>query len=157
EVAEAEILDALDVARSESKKRCEAREEVRRKAGRQKLEMEPPEVDQGVYDDVKERFGAALDEATQVVDKLERQEATKRVEEEALEALSGEQESEDYAKRRAGAQLAFDRLEKDVIRQRIAVDKKRPDGRAANEIRDVWIEVGVAPRTHGSAIFTRGQ
>ena len=37
------------------------------------------------------------------------------------------------------------------------MDKKRPDGRAAEEIRDIWIEVGVAPRTHGSAIFTRGQ
>ena len=37
------------------------------------------------------------------------------------------------------------------------MDKKRPDGRAADEIRDIWIEVGVAPRTHGSAIFTRGQ
>src|SRR5919197_1361821 len=157
EVAEAEILDALDIAHGEIKKLCEAQEELRRKAGKDKLEIEPPEVDQAVYDDLKERFGAALDEATQVVDKLERQEATKRVEEEALEALSGDQESEDYTGRRAAAQLAFDRLEKDIIRQRIAVDKKRPDGRAANEIRDVWMEIGVAPRTHGSAIFTRGQ
>ena len=76
-----------------------------------------------------------------------------------LEAL-GEQVEADEATvvaRRQAVQLAFDKLEKDIIRKRIAVDKKRPDGRAAEEIRDIWIEVGVAPRTHGSAIFTRGQ
>src|SRR4029079_12699509 len=107
---------------------------------------------------VQERFGAALDEATQVVDKLERQDATKRVEEEVLETLGTADGDEDgVATRRAAVQLAFDKLEKDIIRKRIAVDKKRPDGRAPDEIRDIWIEVGVAPRTHGSAVFTRGQ
>ncbi len=53
--------------------------------------------------------------------------------------------------------MAFDKLEKSIIRERIAVHKKRPDGRAADEIRDITIEVGVTPRTHGSALFTRGQ
>src|SRR5205807_758812 len=62
-----------------------------------------------------------------------------------------------HAERRQAAQLAFDKLEKDIIRRRIAVDKKRPDGRGADEIRPISIEVGVAPRTHGSALFTRGQ
>ena len=103
---------------------------------------------------MKDGFGKALDDATQVVDKLERQDATKRVEEETLEALAADAEDSD---RRAAVQRAFDALEKDIIRRRIAVDKKRPDGRAAEEIRDIWIEVGVAPRTHGSTIFTRGQ
>ncbi|MEA2208303.1 MAG: polyribonucleotide nucleotidyltransferase, partial [Solirubrobacteraceae bacterium] len=59
--------------------------------------------------------------------------------------------------RRAAVQLAFDKLEKSIIRERIAVQKKRPDGRSENEIRDISIEVGVTPRTHGSALFTRGQ
>ncbi len=53
--------------------------------------------------------------------------------------------------------MAFDKLEKAIIRQRIAVEKKRPDGRKADEIREIDIEVSVAPRTHGSALFTRGQ
>ena len=53
--------------------------------------------------------------------------------------------------------MAFDKLEKSIIRERIAVHKKRPDGRGENEIRDISIEVGVTPRTHGSALFTRGQ
>ena len=101
--------------------------------------------------------GAALDAATQVEDKLERQDATKAVEAAVLEQYAGEPDSEGYAERRAQAQMAFDKLEKSIIRERIAVDKKRPDGRAADEIRDITIEVGVTPRTHGSALFTRGQ
>jgi polyribonucleotide nucleotidyltransferase len=158
EIAEAEILDALDIAHAEIKRLCEAQHDLRRQAGKEKVEIEPPQVDPAVLDEVKERFGAALDEATQVVDKLERQDATKRVEEQVIEELSGDpDEPETYSERRAQVQLAFDRLEKETIRRRIAVDKKRPDGRPAEEIREIWIEVPAAPRTHGSAIFTRGQ
>ncbi len=158
EITEAEILDALDIAHAEIKRLCEAQNDLRRQAGKDKVEITPPEVDPAVAGEVKERFGAALDEATQVVDKLERQDATKRVEEETLEALSGDpDEPESYALRRGQVQLAFDQLEKEIIRRRIAVDKKRPDGRAADELREIWIEVPGAPRTHGSAIFTRGQ
>jgi polyribonucleotide nucleotidyltransferase len=159
QITEAEILDALDIAHAAIKELCEAQHELRRQAGKEKIEATPPQVDESILNEVQQRFGAALDDATQVADKLERQDATKRVEEEALEAL-GEQVEVDEATvvaRRQAVQLAFDQLEKDIIRKRIAVDKKRPDGRAADEIRDIWVEVGVAPRTHGSAIFTRGQ
>ena len=158
EITEAEILDALDIAHAAIKELCQAQHDLRKQAGKDKVEATPPQVDESVLSEVKERFGAALDEATQVTDKLDRQDATKRVEEETLEALSGNpDEPESYATRRAQVQLAFDKLEKETIRKRIAIDKKRPDGRAAEEIRDIWIEVGMAPRTHGSAIFTRGQ
>jgi polyribonucleotide nucleotidyltransferase len=158
EITEAEILDALDIAHQAIKELCQAQHDLRKQAGKEKVESSPPQVDESIMSELKDRFGSALDEATQVHDKLERQDATKRVEEDVLEALSGSpDEPETYAARRAQVQLAFDKLEKDVIRKRIAVDKKRPDGRAAEEIRDIWIEVGVAPRTHGSAIFTRGQ
>ena len=62
-----------------------------------------------------------------------------------------------YAEQRGARAARFDKLEKTIIRERIAVQKKRPDGRSAEEIRPISIEVGVAPRTHGSALFTRGQ
>src|SRR5436190_2209642 len=153
EVSEQEILDALDIAHGEIKKLCEAQHELRKKAGKEKAVVEVPQVDEAVLAQVKERFGDALNTATQVEDKLDRQDATKRVEEEVLEAFGGEDEPE----KRQAAQLAFDKLERETIRQRIAVDKKRPDGRAAEEIRPISIEVGIAPRTHGSALFTRGQ
>jgi len=159
EITEAEILDALDIAHAEIKRLCEAQHDLRRQAGKDKVEITPPQADPGLLDEIGARFGDALDTATQVEDKLERQEATKRVEEDVIEALSGDAEAdpEVYRERRAAVQLAFDKIEKDIIRRRIAVDKRRPDGRAAAEIREIWIEVPAAPRLHGSAIFTRGQ
>ena len=157
EVSEAEILDALDIAHAEIKKLCQAQRELAEKAGKQKVEVEVPQADEQVLGEIRDRFGAALESATQVEDKLERQDATKKVEEEVLEALAGDPEADGHAERRAGVQLAFDKLEKDAVRQRIAVDKKRPDGRGADEVRPISIEVGLAPRTHGSALFTRGQ
>jgi polyribonucleotide nucleotidyltransferase len=159
EITEAEILDALDIAHAEIKRLCEAQHELRRKAGKDKIELTPPQVDESILSEIRSRFGAALDAATQVVDKLERQDATKKVEEEVLEALGGgaDLDEDGQRARQTEVQRAFDMLEKDIIRRRVAVDKKRPDGRAAGEIREIWIEVPAAPRLHGSAIFTRGQ
>src|SRR5215208_119714 len=162
EIPEAEVLDALDIAHGEIKKLCEAQRELQQKAGKPKTEVEVPKVDESLLEQIRERFGPALEDATQVEDKLERQEATKRVEIDVHAALSGERppEAPDVAEdpeRRQAVQLAFDTLEKDMVRRRIAVEKKRPDGRAADEIRPIWIEVGAAPRAHGSAVFTRGQ
>src|SRR5881227_3340430 len=100
EVSEQEILDALDIAHGEIKKLCEAQHELREKAGKEKAAVEVPQVDESVLEQVKDRFGAALDEATQVEDKLERQDATKRVEEEVLEAFGGEADAPDHAEKR---------------------------------------------------------
>jgi polyribonucleotide nucleotidyltransferase len=155
EVTEAEILDALDIAHGEIKKLCEVQRELQKKAGKEKAEVEVPQVDEKLLEEIESKFGDALREATQVEDKLARQDATKKVEEEVFAAFTDD--GEEDLERRAAVVLAFDRLEKNVIRHRIAVDKKRPDGRGAEDIRDIWIEVGVGPRTHGSAIFTRGQ
>src|SRR3954447_16661612 len=157
EIPEAEILDALDIAHSEIKKLCAVQHELREKAGKPKIEITPPQVDEGLLQQIRDSHGAALDAATQVHDKLERQDATKAVEEQVLEQYSGAVDAPEYPEFRQKAQLAFDRLEKQIIRQRIAVDKKRPDGRNATEIRPISIEAGLLPRTHGSALFTRGQ
>jgi polyribonucleotide nucleotidyltransferase len=157
EISEAAILDALDIAHGEIKKICAAQRELAEKAGKPKSEVEVPKVDESIFAKLTEQFGAKLSEATSVIDKLDRQDATKVVETEALEALAGEPSDPEYSARLAAAQMAFDKLEKETIRRRIAVDKKRPDGRAADEIRAISIDVGVAPRTHGSAVFTRGQ
>ncbi|HTA06160.1 MAG TPA: polyribonucleotide nucleotidyltransferase, partial [Solirubrobacteraceae bacterium] len=164
EIPEAEILDALDIAHAEIKKLCALQRDLAAKVGKEKKVFETIQVDPAVLDAIRASHGKALDDATQVEDKLDRQDATKAVEAEILEqhapAASEGASEEQFAaakKQRAAVQLAFDKLEKSIIRERIAVQKKRPDGRSENEIRDITIEVGVTPRTHGSALFTRGQ
>jgi polyribonucleotide nucleotidyltransferase len=157
EITEAEILDALDIAHGAIKKLCAAQLELAGKVSKPKLEVTAPQVDEELYGQIQESHGAALDQATSVQDKLERQDATKAVEEQVLAQYSGDPASETYAEYRGKAQLAFDKLEKNLIRQRIAVHKKRPDGRSEKEIREIATEVGLLPRTHGSALFTRGQ
>jgi polyribonucleotide nucleotidyltransferase len=164
EIPEAEILDALDIAHAEIKKLCALQRELAEAAGKTKKAVVTVPVDTELLEQIRKSHGAQLDAATQVEDKLERQEATKAAEAAVIEHYAGESPegtSEEQllsAKaRRAAVQLAFDKLEKSIIRERIAVHKKRPDGRGENEIRDITIEVGVTPRTHGSALFTRGQ
>jgi polyribonucleotide nucleotidyltransferase len=164
EIPEAEILDALDIAHAEIKKLCALQRELAEKVGREKKVFVTIPVDEDLLAQIRASHGDQLDAATQVEDKLERQEATKAVEAAVLEhyapaspeGASAEQLASAKA-RRAAVQLAFDKLEKSIIRERIAVHKKRPDGRAESEIRPITIEVGVLPRTHGSALFTRGQ
>jgi polyribonucleotide nucleotidyltransferase len=157
EIPEAEILDALDIAHEAIKKICAAQWELQEKAGKEKDEVDIPTVHADLYEQIKGSHGAALDAATQVVDKLERQDATKAVEEAVLEQYSGDPAAETYAEYRSNAKRAFEKLESTFIRERIAVQKKRPDGRGTEEIRPISIEIDVAPRTHGSAFFTRGQ
>jgi polyribonucleotide nucleotidyltransferase len=157
EIPEAEILDALDIAHEAIKKLCGAQRELAAQAGKPKTEVEIPQVSDELYEQIKASNGAALAAATQIEDKLERQDATKAVEEQVLEQYSGDPEGATYAEYRSNAQRAFDKLEKTLIRQRIAVEKKRPDGRSSEEIRPISIDIGLAPRTHGSALFTRGQ
>jgi polyribonucleotide nucleotidyltransferase len=157
EVPEAEILDALDIAHSAIKQLTAVQRELAEKAGKPKQEIDVPKADDDLIRQIVESHGAALDQATSVEDKLERQSATRAVEEDVLARYSGDSETPTYAEYRQNAQLAFDALEKKVIRERIAVHKKRPDGRSEREIRQISIDVKPLPRTHGSALFTRGQ
>jgi polyribonucleotide nucleotidyltransferase len=164
EIPEAEILDALDIAHAEIKKICALQRELAAKVGKEKKVFEAIQVDPAILDAIRASHGSALEDATQVEDKLDRQDATKAVETAILEQHAtpapegaSEEQVKDAKKLRSAVQMAFDKLEKSIIRERIAVHKKRPDGRGENEIRDITIEVGVTPRTHGSALFTRGQ
>jgi polyribonucleotide nucleotidyltransferase len=157
-VSEAEVLDALDIAHSEIKTLVGAMEELRQTAGKEKIEVDVPEVDQVVLEKIRTTWGGKLDEATQVPEKLARQDAIDAVEELALaELAAGAIEGEVDAEKAHEVTRAFALLEKEIIRRRIAVDKKRPDGRAQDEIRPIETEVDVAPRVHGSALFTRGE
>jgi polyribonucleotide nucleotidyltransferase len=157
-VSEAEVLDALDIAHSEIRKIVGAIEELRQAAGKEKLEVEEPKADPDLIESIRGSHGPKLDEATQIPEKLARQDAAKAVEEAVLEQYApGIEGDEPDRERRAEVSRAFDTLEKEIIRRRIAVDKKRPDGRAQDEIRQIECEVDLSPRVHGSALFTRGE
>jgi polyribonucleotide nucleotidyltransferase len=157
-VTEADILDALDIAHAEIKKLCGAMDELRKKAGKDKIEVEEPKVDEELLASIQGSHGEKLDKATQVEAKLERQDAIDEIEAEVLEqyAPAGDDDEPDR-ERQAEVKAAFAKLEKDIIRKRIAVDKKRPDGRAQDEIRPIETEIDIAPRVHGSGLFTRGE
>src|SRR3954464_4985578 len=83
-VSEAEILDALDIAHGEIKKLCAAMEELAGKAGKQKLEVEAPKIDEALLEDIRSKYGAKIDEATSVKEKLARQDAADAVKEEVV-------------------------------------------------------------------------
>ena len=157
EVSEAEILDALDIAHDAIRKLCAAQRELAEKVCKPKLEVVAPQADPNLLREIQESHGEALAHATQVEDKIERQNATKAVEEDVLARYSGDPGADTYAEYSQRAQLAFDKLEKTMVRERIAIHKLRPDGRSATEIRNIDIDVDVLPRAHGSAVFTRGQ
>jgi polyribonucleotide nucleotidyltransferase len=157
-VTEAEILDALDIAHSEIKKLCASMQELADKAGKEKLEIEAPKIDEALIGEIRDSHGQALVDAIATEGKLERYEAIDKVKDEVVAKYAPEGddgEADDERKAEVGA--AFDAIEKDTIRKAIAVDKKRPDGRAQNEIRPIETEVDISPRVHGSALFTRGE
>src|SRR5680860_220956 len=154
-VTEQEILDALDIAHSEIKKLVAAMEELQQKAGKEKVQVEAPKVDEGLIDEIRSSHGQALVDAIATTGKLERYEAIDAVKDEVVAKYAPE--SDDDEKRVAEVKAAFGSIEKDTIRKAIAVDKKRPDGRAQDEIRPIECEVDISPRVHGSALFTRGE
>ncbi|HEY3552493.1 MAG TPA: polyribonucleotide nucleotidyltransferase [Solirubrobacterales bacterium] len=157
-VTEAEILDALDIAHAEIKKLCAAMAELQDKAGKEKMVIEAPQIDEGLLSEIRSSHGQALVDAIATEGKLERYEAIDNVKDEVVNHYAPETEdTEAEAERRAEVKAAIDAIEKDTIRKAIAVEKKRPDGRAQDEIRPIETEVDIAPRVHGSALFTRGE
>ncbi len=157
-VSEAEILDALDIAHSEIKKLCAAMQELADKVGKEKVEVEAPSIDEGLIDEIRSSHGQTLVDAIATEGKLERYEAIDKVKDEVVGKYSlSDDDGEVDEERVAEVKAAFDHIEKDTIRKAIAVDKKRPDGRAQDEIRSIECEVDISPRVHGSALFTRGE
>jgi polyribonucleotide nucleotidyltransferase len=157
-VTEAEILDALDIAHTEIKKITAMIEELRQKAGKEKLVVEAPGIDESLLSEIRSSHGQALVDAIATEGKLERYEAIGAVKDAVVAQYALETgDAEADSARRSEVGSAFDAIEKDTIRKAIAVDKKRPDGRAQDEIRPIECEVDVSPRVHGSALFTRGE
>ncbi len=157
-VTEAEILDALDIAHAEIKKLCAAMEELQQKVGKEKIEVEAPSIDEGLLSEIRASHGQALVDAIATEGKLERYEAIDKVKDEVVgHYAAAHEDGEVDAERVAEVKAAINSIEKETIRKAIAVEKKRPDGRAQDEIRPIETEVDISPRVHGSALFTRGE
>jgi len=154
EVKEETVVDAIEFGHAEIKKICKAINELRDQAGKPKRVVQPPEFDQTYYDQLKVKIGGELTDAldTKKHPKLESyglvDSIKKRLEAELPE---GDEEAERKLSH------YYETLRERIFREQVTQQRRRPDGRAFDEIRPIWIEAGVLPRTHGSAIFTRGE
>ncbi len=154
EVSEEDLLEALQIAHDEIKKLCDVQDELRKLAGKPKWDIQAKTVDPAMLAKVEKAALSQIEEATREQGKLERRDKISDAKNAARAAVLGnEPTSED----KAAFSEAFESIIKRTIRHRIAVDKHRPDGRTAEEIRPIWVETGLAPRTHGSGLFTRGE
>src|SRR5215468_4362476 len=154
EVKEETVVDAIEFGHAEIKKICAAINELRDKAGKPKRTVEPPEFDQTYYDQLKVKIGAELTDAldTKKHPKLE----TYGLVDSSKPRLEADlREDAEEAQRKLGHY--HETLRERIFREQVTKQRRRPDGREFDEIRPIWIEAGVLPRTHGSAIFTRGE
>ncbi len=154
EVDEDTAMEAVKMAQEPIRKLCELQEEIREAAGKPKWEFAEPEFDKELYEKIESSARADLEEANRLTEKQERSDRIEEIRNRVRGELIDDDSPEELA---AEVTAILKAVEKDVVRRSIAVDKRRPDGRDAEEIREITCEVGVAPRTHGSALFTRGQ
>jgi polyribonucleotide nucleotidyltransferase len=154
EVKEETVVDAIDFAHAEIKKICAAINDLKQRAGKPKRSVTPPEFDQAYYDDLKNRVGADLTDRldTQKHPKAESYTLVRELKKQLQAAIPAEDEA---AQKKL--KTYYETLRERIFREHVINHKRRPDGRAFDQIREIWIEVGVLPRTHGSAIFTRGE
>src|ERR1700733_7005864 len=153
EVKEDTVLDAIEFGHTEIKKICAAINDLRAKAGKPKRKVEPPPFDEAYYNDLKNRVGAEVADAldTKKHPKAESHTLVKDIKKKLAAALP---EEDDEAKNKLAHY--YEALRERIFREQVINQKRRPDARAFDEVREIWIEAGVLPRTHGSAIFTRG-
>ena len=151
EVSNEEMYNAIMFAQEENKKLCEFIANIQAEIGKPKFEYTPEEINQELYEKIKEFCIEDVKAALDTDDK--------NVRDEAMQALTEKvyaQFDEEYPDSHAMMDLILYYLQKAVVREWL-LEGKRVDGRALDEIRPMAAEVGLLPRVHGSAMFTRGQ
>jgi polyribonucleotide nucleotidyltransferase len=151
-VSEQDMLDAVYFGHESLQPLLKAQEELRGLAGVPKREVVAPTVDETLKARVTELAQEKISDAVRIKTKAERRDRLSAIEEEVLAALLPEFEE------RAGEIVAFlGDLEYQIVREHIAKDGERIDGRDTKTVRKITTEVGLLPRVHGSALFTRGE
>jgi polyribonucleotide nucleotidyltransferase len=125
--------------------------------GVQSWEWAAPAADETLAGKIAEDYTAALTDAYQVADKLQRQDAVRAVRNAAIEKLAVSDAEEESGWSDKDVVDAFGKLEKKIVRGRVIAGEKRIDGRTNSDVRQITVRTGVLPRTHGSALFTRGE
>src|ERR1700684_1763607 len=154
EISEEVVVDAIEFGHTEVKKICVALNNLRAKAGKKKREVTPPEFDQAYYDALKKKVGADLSDRldTKKHPKAESHQLVKDLKKQLQAEIPEEDE-----KAQAKLKQYFEILRERIFREEVLEKKRRPDARAFDEVREIWIEAGILPRTHGSAVLTRGE
>ncbi len=152
EVTENEMLDAILFAHEEIKRICAFIENIKNDIGKPEKEIEIHQVSDEINSAVREY---AADKVAWSVDTFDRDEREERQDQVKLEVI--EHFAEQFEDSAADIADVLYYMTKEVIRGKIVNDGVRPDGRGYEDIRPIWCETGIFPRTHGSAVFTRGQ
>ncbi|MFC1821309.1 polyribonucleotide nucleotidyltransferase [Thermodesulfobacteriota bacterium] len=151
-VSETEMIEAIFYAHQALQPLLDAQEELKKEVGKEKKEIAPDPKDEQLEAKVNEVGASIMREVATTADKKlrenKREEAAKRI----LESLS-----EGYEERKSEILELVHSLEKNTIRHMILEEGRRIDGRAFNEVRSISCMVGILPRVHGSALFTRGE
>ncbi len=151
QVSEAEVLAAIEFGHQNCRKLTAGIRELVAKAGKPKRVHTPPAINQEMYDKIAAEWRAELSDAlnTEKYPKLESHQRVHAARAKAVESFPEEQ--------RAEAGTLFSRLRERIFRDEMLDARRRPDGRAFDKIRQLGVETGVLPRTHGSGLFTRGE
>jgi polyribonucleotide nucleotidyltransferase len=153
EVDESVVLDAFEAAHNEIRRLCALQLELRAEAGKPKLEVTfTAKFEEVLVSELMGQYGASLKDAMLTTGKHERYAALKALKAEILAAVPPED-----TERLAATSAAWGEMEVQIFRNLMLKENRRVDGRSFTEIRPITIDLSVLPRTHGSAIFTRGE
>ena len=150
--SEAEVLDAIEFGHNCCKKIADAINELVKLCGKKKREYTAPAINEATLDKISAAVRVELTDAlnTEKYSKLDSYAKVDAAKEKAIALFTEEAE-------KAEAKKTFDALKERIFRDEMLKERRRPDGRKFDTIRKITCEVGVLPRTHGSAIFTRGE
>ena len=160
EVSEEDMLEALMFGHEAVKELCEFQEKIIDEVGDEKMEYEKLEIEDTLRKEVYDLAADKLDKAMRIKDKLEKYNAIDAVTEEVVTKY--EEENSDLDKEEltiliTKVKLVLESIEYDIFRAITVNEKTRADGRAMDEIRPLSTDIDLLPRTHGSALFTRGE
>ena len=154
ELSEDQMLGGVLYGHMEMQKAISAIKELAAEAGKTPWDFEPPAVDAALADGVAQ-FGERLQEAYRVTNKQQRQQAVRALRDDVVAALADT--AADSGAEQGDVVDAFHKLEKQLVRESILDGQPRIDGRDTKTVRPISVEVGVLPKTHGSALFQRGE